>query len=303
MRYNSNKDVNSPPASLLNSETKQNRIALGKDLKSIEEEIYKGPKVIIIDNSDPYHSQEEFENRYILRNLFYNKCAYCEKIDYKPDVEHFRPKKGVTNPNGNKHGYYWLCYNWTNLLPACSKCNSGQGKWNKFPISGLRIVLPPISNGKLIKEECKINSNLLLQESAKLINPEIDNPNLYLRLKWDGSLEGIDGADGRGWTSINCYDLNRGNLKYGRKKIIDRLINNFRNAFNLFRDIGNANTFLELLTIYFENLNNIRMPSEEYSFVSEYIFNHFDNFVDENISGLEAIEIALLKQEFSKFNL
>src|SRR5688572_3095567 len=65
---------------------------------------------------------------------FYGKCAYCESkvITTSPDyVEHFRPKKGVndinnvviTIPSGANQvphpGYYWLSYNWENLLPTC----------------------------------------------------------------------------------------------------------------------------------------------------------------------------------------
>src|ERR1700761_6445535 len=49
-----------------------------------------------------------------LKDLYNNKCAYCEKLCYDPEVEHFRPKNRVTGQHRNPLGYYWLCYEWTN---------------------------------------------------------------------------------------------------------------------------------------------------------------------------------------------
>ena len=86
---------------------------------------------------------------------FRGRCVYCEaniKDFQDGDVEHFRPKMGVTDENDlpvmivaspgknlQHPGYYWLAYNWTNLLPACVKCNrpgpDGIGKHNRFPLA------------------------------------------------------------------------------------------------------------------------------------------------------------------------
>ena len=42
-------------------------------------------------------------------DLSYNhKCAYCERVT-KADVEHYRPKKKVSE-DADHPGYYWLCY-------------------------------------------------------------------------------------------------------------------------------------------------------------------------------------------------
>jgi len=130
---------------------------------------------------------------------FYGKCAYCEAPirDYQHgDVEHFRPKAGVTDENGQpvflldedgkvqvdadgepvEHpGYYWLAYEWTNLLPACVKCNqadvrqgSRTGKHSRFPVEGRHAQRP---------EE-------VAQEKPLLINPlsdqEDDDPSHHL---------------------------------------------------------------------------------------------------------------------------
>lgn len=95
---------------------------------------------------------------------FYGKCAYCEtpiEDIFPGDVEHFRPKGKVTDEeyndvfkqdsdgsflldtDGNKiphPGYYWLAYNWKNLMPSCTYCNRPKkdfGKRNCFPVEGV----------------------------------------------------------------------------------------------------------------------------------------------------------------------
>jgi hypothetical protein len=130
-----------------------------------------------------------------------------------------------------------------------------------------------------------------------------------LNLKWNGRLEGVDGGtgvkndinNGRGWTSIICYDLNRGNLIHGRKKVIDRLKRKFNNAFALFRENSDAKALLFLLNSGFEKLDADRSPSKEFSFVSEYIFNNFENYVNECFDELKLVQKTILKQEFSKY--
>jgi hypothetical protein len=60
-----------------------------------------------------------------LDELFHDKCAYCESryraVDSR-DIEHYRPKGGVTEAPTHK-GYWWLAAAWKNLLPSCPPCN------------------------------------------------------------------------------------------------------------------------------------------------------------------------------------
>ena len=70
----------------------------------------------------------------------HEKCCYCEAlllhVGYG-DVEHYRPKNGFRQTSASaleKPGYYWLAYDWHNLLFACSCCNSGH-KRNLFPLA------------------------------------------------------------------------------------------------------------------------------------------------------------------------
>lgn len=54
----------------------------------------------------------------------HGKCCFCEtKIGPDGDVEHFRPKAAWCQGDGeplNWPGYYWLAYEWSNLLEGVS---------------------------------------------------------------------------------------------------------------------------------------------------------------------------------------
>ena len=103
---------------------------------------------------------------WLLRNVFFRKCAYCERIisGFTGDAEHYRPKGAVTCDNathddfvtpscefknpatgeqyaGDHPGYFWLAYDWRNLVPACKFCNSGKGKNERFDIANEYVVL------------------------------------------------------------------------------------------------------------------------------------------------------------------
>lgn len=82
-----------------------------------------------------------------LADLSQGKCWYCEaKSRRSPlDVDHFRPKLGVTvdgEPLPGDFGYYWMAYEWWNFRLSCQRCNrpekidrvTRRGKWNEFPL-------------------------------------------------------------------------------------------------------------------------------------------------------------------------
>jgi uncharacterized protein (TIGR02646 family) len=92
-----------------------------------------------------------------LANVSGDKCWYCEaKSTRAPfDVDHFRPKLGVTVDSvklAGHNGYYWLAYEWWNFRLSCQRCNRPEkndnealhGKANEFPIrdEALRCTLP-----------------------------------------------------------------------------------------------------------------------------------------------------------------
>ena len=105
------------------------------------------------------------------------KCCFCESkighISYG-DVEHFRPKGGgVQNDEKiNKPGYYWLSYQWSNLLLSCQICNQRYKK-NYFPL--LPYSTRAISHHDDIKIEQPVFINPADEEAEALItfNEEI----------------------------------------------------------------------------------------------------------------------------------
>jgi uncharacterized protein (TIGR02646 family) len=159
-----------------------------------------------------------------LLRLFRGKCAYCEGR-FVPfawgDVEHFRPKKKVTDElnrtvlvKGKPHqGYYWLAYELRNLLPCCQRCNQARGKMTKFPVFGFRAVRP----------------EQLHREKPMLINPYDDDPDAYL--KFVPQTGEVVGLNHRGRVSIDIYNLRREELVDARRDEQDHVRLKLKNAF------------------------------------------------------------------------
>jgi len=154
---------------------------------------------------------------------FRGKCAYCEqKIsgNQHGDIEHYRPKKKVTDEADNAiiisekgkkkphPGYYWLAYDWKNLLPSCGLCNQAStdqttgkpiGKRNRFPINGAYAVKPG-------KES---------YEKPLLLHPCWDNPSEHFEIDETGVF-GAKTACGE--MCIKIFGLNLRGLPSDRKK-------------------------------------------------------------------------------------
>lgn len=153
--------------------------------------------------------------RYLL-SLFHGKCAYCETLitaAQPGDVEHFRPKKRVSGVDGkvvrvvdekkgeiDHPGYYWLAYDWSNLLPSCNSCNRPAkhgknltlaGKGDIFPVEGAYVFDP--------------DEDLKAAEKALLINPSEDKPWEHLEFFADGTLRA---KTRKGEVTIDLLGLN-----------------------------------------------------------------------------------------------
>ena len=130
-----------------------------------EEELTKKPK--------------KFKNRWgkaknILYSLHIGKCCYCERKNRNKgemDVEHYRPK-GRVKEDENHSGYWWLAYDWDNLLLACRTCNQSHKKTH-FPIAGKRAKRKNSDVGK---------------EKPLLLNPAIDDGEKYFDYEWDDEI-------------------------------------------------------------------------------------------------------------------
>lgn len=217
--------------SLATTLTAWNNIANTGNKDLISENIYR----------DPYITPDGTASRVIdkLNRWYHYKCAYCERI-YKLDVEHYRPKKEVRDENNtiiqvttaagvlkNHPGYYWLCYEWSNLLPSCISCNREGGKNSKFPTIHHYEFQPPFNPPPTLDyAACLINTNPLSTEQPYLLNPEVDNNYLaFFTFVIDPNrkgirIEGLD-ANRRGEITADICKLNRDEVKYDRvQKVI-----------------------------------------------------------------------------------
>lgn len=134
-----------------------------------------------------------------LRAAQHGKCAFCEsKVTHVSpgDVEHFRPKAGYRQKPNNplvQPGYYWLAYEWSNLLFACPLCNQ-RFKENHFPLAN------PARRARSHRDD--IN-----RERPRVIHPGIDDPTEFLEFR-EHVLHAIDG-NRRGRATIRILGLNR----------------------------------------------------------------------------------------------
>lgn len=122
-----------------------------------------------------------------------DKCAYCEVTlagDYGV-VEHYRPKTKWKDIKGNEGlGYYWLAYDWDNLLCSCDICNNAANKGNLFPLSN------PNKRG---------DTN---EEQPLLINPYKEDPGDSIEFHEHIAVH----KNKKGEVTIEVFDLN------GKKK-------------------------------------------------------------------------------------
>jgi len=100
------------------------------------------------------------------------KCCFCEAIfnaNGYGDVEHFRPKAAYKS--GRKliyPAYYWLVYEWNNLMFSCQRCNQ-EFKGNEFPV---------LDENTRVKNHN--DTNLITNEKHTLINPVEEDPEYFI---------------------------------------------------------------------------------------------------------------------------
>ena len=198
---------------------------------------------------------------------FYGKCVYCESnvaANHPGDIEHWRPKNRVTDETGRaieietEHGatvphpgYYWLAYEWRNLLFACADCNRPStaktpgrriGKWDQFPVRGFRA--------RKMGEE--------FEEEPILLNPVEEDPAAHLEVDDTGVM--IAKTD-RGQKCIDIFGLNtREAVLEERKKSIE----NTKNALALAL-IGVVQDNQDQVHRFIERVKRIKSGAAAYS--------------------------------------
>lgn len=230
--------------------------------------------------------------RQIVFAAFHGKCAYCEAkfvLDQTGEVEHFRPKGQVLDGDGKlvfvksgstdvpHPGYYWLAYDWRNLLPSCNKCNNmtktSQGTWigkgARFPVKGAWASKP----GDEAHEE------------PMLIHPVLDDPEKYLQFDEHTGLISARDENEKGKAVIKIFGLNdREGLPEARRNVYDNLVACMHEALDAIA--------LGSLDGYNTRLNKVRSfqaGSEEYSLAGRAARRQkgpeFRRAVDELVGG------------------
>ncbi len=255
-----------------------NQIAVTKDTSLIQTKIYR----------DPYKNPEGDGSRVLdkLGEWYLGKCAYCERY-YKLDVEHYRPKGRITdleNKEISATGYYWLCYEWSNLLPSCISCNREGGKSDKFPILGPRVTNPSFRTGNLVKTRCLVSCNHFMQEIPCLLNPEMDGPEDYFAFEIVSTglgikMIGID-TQGRGNATIAMCKLNRPEIKVERQKVVQEFSSGIASLFSLYQARKRSRAELKqgvelLLQKLYDDTQN---PTLTHTYLRSYIIQNEANF-------------------------
>jgi len=233
-----------------------------------------------------------------LRPIYNNKCAYCEtSVSAGADlrIDHFRPKLKVVSVN-NHNGYYWLTYEWSNLLLACEACNGK--KSNRFPVhnEANRIFQPQLeANGYCTIDYQQTYSHVYNTESAILLNPEVDVVENHFIFRPSGEIEGLSS---RGKETVAVLQLNRKNLILARKKVVDKFRNRIRNCVADFIQSQNDSHIGLSLKRVFNDLASLQHPSNDYSRLGWFMFNKFDVFFTQQLMDKEA---QIVRAAFTRY--
>lgn len=184
--------------------------------------------------------------RRTLETCQYSKCCFCESHVHSGNhVEHFRPKKAVHQHRDeplSKPGYYWLAYEWTNLLLACPVCN-GKNKGNLFPLED------PTSRATCHNHD-------LAKERPLLIDPAAEDPEGLL--EWNGLHITAIAANSRARATLSVIGLNRDGLIAARRQRLSEV----RRILNILKSCGDNS---EVMKEAEEFLRDAAAPSALFS--------------------------------------
>jgi 5-methylcytosine-specific restriction endonuclease McrA len=266
--------------------------------------------------SRSFTGYDEAETRDVLRVLYAGgytlgpngekeygpKCAYCESTVETVaalQVEHYRPKKEVTGEPTHQHqGYYWLAYEWTNLLYACPRCNGAGAKANLFPVGGPRVGAEPRDQaGQLEFAKFVASSSTLQGEQPLLLHPEVDRDlDRHLAFNAQG---GIFGLTDRGRATIQACQLDRRPLQKARKQVLDGLVQDFKLlmvAATSRRAVSNLR-LRQALKAIFDQIFQYR-TLDTYTLFRAYIARNFEDFI---VSQLPLDQQPHLRDAYQKY--
>lgn len=238
-----------------------------------------------------------------LAKLYNYKCAYCERSAHSPIIDHHRPSGKVIDADPGNQGYYWLAYEWTNLIPSCPDCNGTSRKGSKYPIKGKRNNAPPLTSGSsalqtaMLSYDCEYNR----KEKPLLLHPEYCYPRLHFSFDINGE---ITHNSERGRHTILTLDLGNKDLNGWRRSIYQCHYNELSEKVDLYLTSNNPITpihFNEMINTWASKLmSNKKNPKLEYTLFRENLLENYERFfVDPFPSSLRPtikniVQLALL---------
>ena len=160
-----------------------------------------------------FQSKKIYGNKSVkdaLLNAQHSKCCYCEaKIGATShgEVEHYRPKGAVKQSvasNMEYPGYYWLAYDWDNLLVSCAVCNRKKS------------FLFPLENEVV---RARSHHDNIQDEKPLFINPAKDEPREHICFRGEEPVPVTE----LGRKTIECLQLRRPALQECRRKRLQEL--------------------------------------------------------------------------------
>lgn len=195
-----------------------------------------------------------------LKTAQHKKCCYCESISEDTSygaVEHYRPK-GAVMPGKNQRkiypGYYWLAYEWKNLLFVCQRCNTNKSSY--FPLEDN-------------SQRARNHTQALKNESPLFIHPVDDDPSQHISFYDDA----IIGKTVKGKTTIEYLKLDRADLFESRKEVFDIFKHFVATAQKFYGDVTYQNYYDEALTFIQKYLS----VSSKYSAMTNAYFKQFSH--------------------------
>ena len=179
-------------------------------------------------------------------NSQHGKCCYCEKIS-RGEIEHYRPKGAVKQSSNSAiryPGYYWLAYDWDNLLVSCTDCN--RSKSTLFPLEDEAA-------------RARSHHDNIQDEKPLFINPAKDDPREHIIFRGKEPVPVTES----GRKTIECLKLRRPDLQEAR---IDRLttLENLRNLIVAGENSDNQN-MLDQINTAKKYLEKAKRPEAQFS--------------------------------------
>lgn len=261
-------------------------ISIKKDFASVPVKLNTDERTNLIKLSLTEKNEHDFKSKVYrdgtlldLETLYQNKCGYCETdttAGAPMQVEHYRPKAKVTEDT-NHEGYYWVAYEWSNLLLSCAKCNNK--KRNRFPVQGVRMTTPILDALGLPDDDCRLaNSATFLQEQALLLHPEIDPVEDFFIFKPDGKIEALN-SNPRALETIKMCNLNRPELVVKRLGILNKLFDAIQKELrDLEAGIITVDQARHVIKRKFEELLLLQKSENQYSRFGFFMFSEFEQF-------------------------